>query len=180
MARYQPDQWVAPHLRMRDLACKCGRPECGYKDLDDACHERSVLFFWRVGELLKEFGLKFTVNSALRCPAHNAEVGGSPNSAHIYSVAIDIGTEDAPGDLYALAELTGFFSGIIWYPWGVHLDLHPNDRVVRGYSLGPMEHHLIRLGNRDGLPVETVYAWNCDYTIEKPDYILDAEQRMLP
>ena len=105
---------------------------------------------------------------------------GRLNQVFCFAVNIDIGTEDAPGDLYALAELTGFFSGIIWYPWGVHLDLHPNDRVVRGYSLGPMEHHLIRLGNRDGLPVETVYAWNCDYTIEKPDYILDAEQRMLP
>jgi uncharacterized protein YcbK (DUF882 family) len=35
-------------------------------------------------------GIPFTINSGIRSPAHNASVGGSPDSAHLTGHAVDI------------------------------------------------------------------------------------------
>jgi hypothetical protein len=176
--RYGPDDWVAPHIRMNMLACKCGRA-CSYKDLDDTVHRRSFLFFRRVGELLKEYDRHFKISSGLRCPAHNAEEGGEPNSAHIYKVAVDIHGADGPNTLALMAEKTGWFSAIIVYPWGIHLDVHPDDRVTRGHSYGKHEYHTWPYGNRKGL-LPTIYKWNSDYEIRKPGWLLEADLRETP
>lgn len=35
-------------------------------------------------------GVPFILNSAYRCDSHNAEIGGSQTSSHLYGVAVDI------------------------------------------------------------------------------------------
>lgn len=35
-------------------------------------------------------GIPFILNSAYRCDSHNADVGGSATSSHLYGVAVDI------------------------------------------------------------------------------------------
>jgi len=176
--RFAPSDWIAPHIRMEMLACKCGRA-CGYKDLDDVAHRRSLLFFRRVGELLRDYDRGFKISSALRCPTHNAEQGGAPNSAHIYKVAVDIHPEDGPNGLALAAEATGWFSAVIVYPWGIHLDIHPDDRVTRGHSYGKREYHTWPYGNRKGL-LPTIYEWNLDYEIQKPEWLVEADTRETP
>ena len=178
--RFRPEQMVAPHLHMADLACKCGRPDCTHKDLDDIVHERSLLFFRRVGQLIGEYDRHVRVSSALRCPIHNAspKVKGSPNSAHIYMVAADLVPDGTPYELYLLAEAMATFSGLILYPhWGIHVDWHPDDRVTRGYSYGNGKYHTVPFGNRVGLPLERVIEWNSDYRIDMPDYVREAQAR---
>lgn len=184
--RLRPEQFVARGLHMGDLACKCD-DKCTHKGLDDAMHPRSFLFFWRVAQLLEEYALRVKVNSALRCPVHNATIGGSPDSAHIYMVAADLEPEGPVYDLAILAERMACFSGILVYPHAgdkqtgvLHLDMHPNDRVVRGYSFGPKNNHFLRWGSRHGSPLEEVTEWNVDYNIQPPAYIREALQRERP
>lgn len=183
MSFYLPDQWVVSHIRMRELACKCDR-DCEGKYLDDIGDARSMSFLRRIGELRHEFGLPIKVNSGFRCPVHNAEEGGSPDSAHIYKVALDLyPLEGMWYDLAHLAEMQGCYSGIIVYPAQgfVHLDQHPTADVRRGYSYGPRDEHVITWGQYDDhTMLDLNEEWNVDYVIPKPDYILKAEERMQP
>jgi len=71
---------VSKHFKRREFACKCG---CGFSTVD--------------GELLlvlesirSYFNEPVTINSACRCPMHNANEGGRPNSAHLMGIAADI------------------------------------------------------------------------------------------
>lgn len=65
------------------LACACG---CGFKPKDSA--------LWFLESLSREYNAKFQkelyVTSGARCYAHNADVGGKPNSAHIKGLAFDV------------------------------------------------------------------------------------------
>jgi zinc D-Ala-D-Ala carboxypeptidase len=47
----------------------------------------------RLEQLEKEVG-SLTISSGYRCPKHNKEVGGEPNSAHTKGYAIDISCKD--------------------------------------------------------------------------------------
>lgn len=175
-----PDQWVAHRIRMSDIACRCSDPNCTHKYLDDMAHPRSLLFFRRVGELVRGLDIDFKISSGLRCPAHNAAVGGAKDSAHVHRVAVDIAPYAPWMDLALAAEAAGFFSGILVYPDGehpfVHLDAHPNDRVVRGYMSGKNQRFLA-YGMRWGSPLTPIFEWNWDETCSKPDYMAAAGMR---
>jgi len=170
--RYERDQFVAGHLRMADLACKCSEA-CSHKALDDVAHARSIAFFRAVGQLIDEYPLHVRVTNALRCPAHNLEVGGAPDSPHVHRCAIDLIPEGPCYDLALAAEAANFFSGILVYPHMnmLHLDVHPSDRVVRGHSFGKGNEHFLGWGNRDGSPLYVLTEWNCDETLTPPGYI---------
>lgn len=43
-----------------------------------------------VNEIFEQFPNQFTFNSGYRTPAHNAAVGGAPNSFHVQALAADI------------------------------------------------------------------------------------------
>ena len=173
---YSLDDFVAPHLRMRDLACRCADPDCGYKSLDDPYHARSIVFFRRVGELIHEYPGYVRVTSALRCPVHNALIKGAPDSAHIHRCAIDLVPDTSVQRLFHLAEEANFFSGIIVYPDFnmLHLDAHPNDRVCRGVWGSK---HVGRLGNRSGSGLDIIFEWNGDEDGKPPDYVRRALER---
>lgn len=65
------------------LECSCG---CGFKSKDSA--------LWFLESLAREYNAKFQkdlyVTSGARCFAHNADVGGKPNSAHTKGLAFDV------------------------------------------------------------------------------------------
>ena len=72
-------------------------------------------------------GGPLVISCAYRCPSHNAEVGGVPDSQHVLGNAADV---QLPAGwsveaLHALAEECGA-DGIGDYEWGCHVD-------VRGY-----------------------------------------------
>lgn len=157
---YGPDDWVGPHIRMRDIACKCGE-DCGWKRLDSEKHKRSLLFFEHVGRMLDEYVGYVAINSGLRCPSHNLAVGGSGNSAHLHRVAVDLEPDNSIQRLWHMAEAANFFSGMIYYPSKhiIHLDIHPSNRVCRGLH-GPK--HIQRLGLRGGSGLYPVLEENAD------------------
>jgi len=72
-------RWFTP----KEFACRCGRCGLGIERMDPDLLER-------LDHLRDLVGGPLVVNSAIRCPAHNAAVGGSPTSSHLNGHAVDI------------------------------------------------------------------------------------------
>ncbi len=88
--------------------------------------------------LRRAWAAPIIVNSGYRCPAHNAEVGGSPSSRHMIGCAADI----RPVDLELITPfqnlvgaLFGKLSGweIKMYPRFVHLAV-PREEAARTWQ----------------------------------------------
>lgn len=65
--------------------------------------------------------------SGVRCPTHNANVGGVSNSLHLYGKAADLHSSLSPQQLKAIAEdvtaeMIPGQGGIGLYSWGIHVD----------------------------------------------------------
>ena len=76
----------------------------------------------------KRFLKPMPINSAYRSPDHNADVGGSVNSQHLYGKAFDIALASVE-DAYVLEELAleEGFTAIGRYPGQkfIHIDMRP-------------------------------------------------------
>ena len=58
----------------------------------------------------------------MRCPRHNAAVGGVGNSNHLYGKAADLHSEKSPQEMYRIAEeVLGNTGELGLYDWGVHV-----------------------------------------------------------
>lgn len=71
----------------------------------------------RLEKLRSILGKPLRLNSAYRCAAHNAAVGGVPGSQHVLGAATDVAITDE--DLHLLR---GIFPGVILYDTFTHLD----------------------------------------------------------
>jgi uncharacterized protein YcbK (DUF882 family) len=110
---------LSEHFTREELACKCG-----------ACSQDTV-----DSELLKileyvrsHFDQPVIINSANRCPAYNAQIGGSPKSQHQYSRAADIVVKGhSPAEVQKLLEsfMKGW-GGIGSYETFTHVDTRSN------------------------------------------------------
>ena len=119
---------LSEHFDSSEFACKCG---CGY--MNNGAGVSSALI-----ELLETMRAKcserlgrdcpLSINSGVRCPEHNANVGGEVNSQHLYGTAADVATPDGMTDdeLADVAEESGA-DGIGWYDGRIHVD-------KRGYA----------------------------------------------
>lgn len=87
------------YFKPSEFICKC----CGRGQI-------SAYLAYCVDELRRAWNMPILVNSGWRCPDHNAEVGGSPNSRHMIGCAVDI----APTD----DRLIGPFQTLIGYMFG--------------------------------------------------------------
>lgn len=81
-----PDSWWAEieFFAPEEFACKCGGFCDGYP------HEIQPSLVRIADRARKYFGQPITVISGLRCPQHNARVGGVSNSQHMFGEAADI------------------------------------------------------------------------------------------
>ncbi|MDW7643433.1 MAG: D-Ala-D-Ala carboxypeptidase family metallohydrolase [Desulfuromonadales bacterium] len=71
---------LTKHFSSEEFACKCG---CGKASIDP--NLVAVL------EMMREsIGQPLRIASGVRCHAHNAKVGGKPDSAHLHGKAVDI------------------------------------------------------------------------------------------
>ncbi len=89
-----PGGYVSPHFRETEFACNhCGSLGDGVNmDLVDILEKTRTDLGGRV----------VTLNSAYRCPLHNAAVGGARNSQHLYGTAVDIVVDGvAPKAVYS-------------------------------------------------------------------------------
>lgn len=105
-----------------------------FSDEELACHccgEGADIVSDRLLELLDQLreniGGPIEISCAYRCPGHNAEVGGVPDSQHVFGTAADIQTPDyehcnTPEKLKWYCEQLPF-DGIGLYDWGCHVDV---------------------------------------------------------
>jgi len=70
---------TGPHFSAAELACK----HCGVNGVQQSIVDALEAFRETVGKPV-------IVNSAYRCPEHNAAVGGKPKSEHVEGLAADI------------------------------------------------------------------------------------------
>lgn len=80
-----------------------------------------------VDEIRRRLGVPVSIvdagGSGVRCPQHNANVGGVYNSEHLYGRAADLHSAASPERMKAIAEeVMGNTGGIGLYSWGIHVD----------------------------------------------------------
>jgi hypothetical protein len=77
-------------------------------------------------EIRRRLGVPVSIvdggGSGVRCPRHNAAVGGVGNSNHLYGKAADLHSEKSPQEIYQIAEeVLGNTGELGLYDWGVHV-----------------------------------------------------------
>lgn len=113
--------WPWQYFTPREMSCTC----CGELVLDEA-------FMDDLDHLRDEWGKPIVINSAHRCSAHNAAVGGVESSQHLCIAADCRVSAQEQNTFVVLARRCGF-TGIGRYPnrGFVHLDKGPK-REWRG------------------------------------------------
>lgn len=111
---------LSEHFDEREFLCHCG---CGGGP--GRIHPNLVIGLEMLRDLVH---LPIVLTCAYRCPAHNAAVGGVPNSYHVQGFAADIHVEGlTPYELAGQAARVPLFfqGGIGIYPKRgfVHLDV---------------------------------------------------------
>lgn len=108
------------YFKRAEFRCTCGR--CGGFPVEP--QEDMVR---TVNEIRRVLGIPISIvdagGSGVRCPTHNAEVGGVWNSEHLYGRAADLHSSATPAQMKAAAEkVMGNTGGIGLYSWGIHVD----------------------------------------------------------
>jgi len=108
---------LTQYFNRREVACQCG---CGAAMVD-------MRFMDRLDRARGVAGVPFVVRSGLRCPTHNAKIGGKANSAHLRGLAADIATPDSRTRYHVLraAFAVGFQRIGIGRDF-IHLDTDPS------------------------------------------------------
>lgn len=71
--------------------------------------------------------------SGVRCPQHNAAVGGVANSNHLYGKAADLHSKKSPEEMYQVAEeVLGNTGELGLYSWGIHVGVNCKYSRFRG------------------------------------------------
>ena len=108
-------------FRDSEFYCKCDR-DCIGK------HKKiSENLLARLNTARRIAKIPFIITSGLRCPEHNAEIGGKPDSAHLEGFAVDIKTSNSM-DRYKIfrALLSAGFNRIGIAKDFIHADIDPN------------------------------------------------------
>ena len=90
---------MTKNFKIKEFECKC---EC---DMPLEVYENIIKLASQLQFLRDYTGRPITINSAYRCPEHNAKVGGSKTSQHLLGKAADITIQSLkPAEVYALIE----------------------------------------------------------------------------
>ena len=109
---------TSEHFSEAELSCHC----CGR-----GVEKISPRLLELLEKLRENIGGPIEISCAYRCPSHNAEVGGVPNSQHVLGTAADVQTPNydhcnTPEQLLWYCEQLPF-DGIGLYDWGCHVDV---------------------------------------------------------
>lgn len=114
---------LSANFRVAEFACKCGR--CDRILIDDT-------LVTQLQSIRDHFRAVVNINSGYRCAAHNAEVGGDPNSSHMDGMAADIVVKDIqPAEVAKYAESIGI-KRIGLYDDFVHIGSGQTKRFWKG------------------------------------------------
>lgn len=80
-------------------------------------------------EIRRRLGVPISIvdsgGSGVRCPRHNAAVGGVGNSNHLYGRAADLHSEKSPQEMYRVADAVLNNTGELGiYDWGIHVGVN--------------------------------------------------------
>ena len=117
------------HFRREEFRCKCGKDCNGFPVEPDTTMVRYA------DAIRERLGVPLNVNSGIRCPQHNANVGGVSNSQHVFGTACDLGAPAgiSPEKMARVAEeVIGNTGGIGIYDWGIHIDSRSTKARWRG------------------------------------------------
>ena len=103
------------HFKIEEFRCQCcgGLPPLARANIEALVTE--VL-----DPVRERLGRPIVVNSGYRCPKHNKEVGGVPNSQHMKGEAADIRCDNNK-ELVRLLTEQGKYDQLIIYPGFVHV-----------------------------------------------------------
>ena len=109
-----PDRNISRNFKLSEYASGCGAPKL-------LLHPAIILGVQNIRDIC---GFPIRINSGYRSEAHNARVGGSPNSLHRLGMAVDLspvsGKADELTKIITTATNLGFVTRI--YPNFVHVD----------------------------------------------------------
>lgn len=109
------------YFTREEFRCQCkgkycnGFPEEPEEELVRTCNE-----------IRRRLGVPVSIvdagGSGVRCPQHNANVGGVVNSNHLYGKAADLHSSKSPEEMARVAEeVMGNTGEIGIYSWGIHI-----------------------------------------------------------
>lgn len=104
-----------------EFRCQCKGKYCnGFPVEPDEQMVRTV------DEIRRRLGVPVSIvdagGSGVRCPVHNANVGGVANSLHVAGKAADLHSEKSPQEMYRVAEeVLGNTGELGLYDWGIHV-----------------------------------------------------------
>lgn len=107
-----------------EFRCQCGGKYCNGFPVEP---EEELV---RVcNEIRRRLGVPVSIvdsgGSGVRCPRHNAAVGGIGNSNHLYGRAADLHSEKTPQEMARVAEeVMGNTGEIGIYSWGIHVGVN--------------------------------------------------------
>lgn len=105
------DIQLSKNFHLSEWACKCSRCSTVVVDFNHV---------EKLQKLRDKLGRSISINSGYRCPAHNAEVGGVPNSEHVLGCATDIVVDGmGPAQVQDACEI---FDGLGRYADFTHVD----------------------------------------------------------
>lgn len=109
---------ISQNFSYKEFYCRCG---CGFSNNKSVKKNAK-----RVAELLQKIrdiiGVSININSAYRCPSHNAYVGSGEYSLHPQGRAVDIWADTISPQKMAELGIKVGFKGIGVYPTFTHLD----------------------------------------------------------
>lgn len=110
------DYFLTPHFKLSEFV----RPQ----DPDPPAEvlDNIRMLAQRLQVLRDLLGRPMIITSGWRTEKHNREIGGAPNSYHIYGMAADVVFAGAtPG--YIAKQIPRWSGGLIVYPGHVHIDI---------------------------------------------------------
>ena len=116
------DIWAKSEFFTREeFRCQCGGKYC-----DGFPVEPEEELVRVCNEIRRRLGVPVTIvdsgGSGVRCPQHNAAVGGVANSNHLYGKAADLHSDKSPEEMYRVAEeILGNTGELGLYSWGIHV-----------------------------------------------------------
>lgn len=107
-----------------EFRCQCGGKYCNGFHVEPT--EEIVR---TVNEIRRRLGVPVSIvdagGSGVRCPQHNANVGGVPNSNHVDGNAADLHSSKSPQEMYRVAEeVLGNTGELGIYSWGIHVGVN--------------------------------------------------------